>query len=115
MKIKVNDNVKILSGKDRNKTGKVLHVVAAKNPRTKTKVVVEGLNLRYKHIRPKNEREKGQRIMFPYPLDISNVALVCPKCGKAARVGYQIIANQVANAKKKTVKQRLCKKCQSVI
>ena len=115
MKIKINDTVKILSGKDKDKTGKVLHVVAPKNPRAKAKVVVEGLNLRYKHIRPKSEREKGQRIMFPYPLDISKVALLCPKCGQGTRVGYQIIANQVANAKKKTVKQRICKKCQSAI
>ncbi|HOY11296.1 MAG TPA: 50S ribosomal protein L24 [Candidatus Paceibacterota bacterium] len=115
MKIKVNDNVKIITGKDRGKTGKVLHVIAPKNPRAKSRIVVEGLNLKYKHIRPKNEREKGQRIMFPYPLDISNCILICPKCGQATRVSYQKINNQNETAKKKTIKQRICKKCQAVI
>lgn len=115
MKIKTNDIVKMISGKDRDKTGKVLHIIAAKNSHQKSKVVVEGLNLRYKHVRPKNEREKGQRIMFPYPTDISKVALVCPKCGKSTRVGYQITANQNTALKKKTVKQRICRKCKSAI
>lgn len=116
MKIKVNDTVKILSGKDGGKTGKILHVIAAKNQNApQAKVVVEGLNLRYKHVRPKNEREKGQRIMFPYPLPLSKVALVCPKCGQAGRVGYKIVANQNTNLKKKTLKQRICKKCQSTV
>lgn len=115
MKIKTNDIVKFLSGKDLGKTGKVLHVIAAKNPKQKTKIVVEGLNLRYKHVRPKNEREKGQRIMFPYPTDISKVALVCPKCGKTTRVGYQVSENKNETAKKKTIKQRICRKCKAVI
>jgi large subunit ribosomal protein L24 len=115
MKIKTNDIVKMLSGKDRGKTGKVLHAIASKNPRLKSKVVIEGLNLKYKHIRPKSEREKGQRIMFPYPTDISKVALVCPKCGKATRVGYQITENKNTTQNKKTVKQRICRKCKSTI
>ncbi|OGH01260.1 50S ribosomal protein L24, partial [Candidatus Kuenenbacteria bacterium RIFCSPHIGHO2_12_FULL_42_14] len=105
-----------LSGKDRGKTGKVLHVIAGKNQREREgKVVVEGLNLKYKHIRPKNEREKGQRIMFPYSLPISRVALLCPKCGQTSRVGYKIAENQNTNLKKKTLKQRICKKCQSAV
>ena len=115
MKIKVNDIVKVIAGKDRDKTGKVLHVIAAKNPRAKNKIVIEGLNLKYKHIRPKSEREKGQRIMFPYPIDISNTALVCPKCGQKTRVGYQKTANQNPDAKRATIKQRICKKCQAAI
>lgn len=115
MKIKTNDIVKILSGKDHGKTGKVLHIIAAKNSHQKSKVVVEGLNLRYKHVRPKNEREKGQRIMFPYPTDLSKVALVCPKCGRATRVGYQISENPNTTLKKKTIKQRICRKCRATI
>ncbi|NMB48250.1 50S ribosomal protein L24 [Candidatus Kuenenbacteria bacterium] len=115
MKIKINDTVKIITGKDRGKTGKVLHVIAPKNPQAKARIVVEGLNLKYKHVRPKNEREKGQRIMFPYPLNISNAALVCSKCGQTAKVGYQKINNQNETAKKKIIKQRICKKCKAVI
>lgn len=110
MKIKKGDNVKINIGKDNNKTGKVLQVLAkTKKP---TRVVVEGLNLRYKHLRPKKGGEKGQRIMFPAPLNISNIKLICPNCGQATRVGYKKIEVSELNKEKK---QRICKKCQALI
>jgi large subunit ribosomal protein L24 len=102
MKIKKGDTVKIICGKDLGKTVKILRVLPKKN-----KVVIEGLNLRIKHVRPRREREKGQRISFPAPMDVSNVMLVCPKCGKATRVGYKILED-----KKKV---RICKKCGEVI
>lgn len=102
MKIKKGDKVKIITGKDKNKQGKVLQVLPQKE-----KVVVEGLNLVIKHVRPRRAGEKGQRIQFPAPLHISNVMLVCPKCNKSTRVGYKILEN-----KKKV---RLCKKCKEVI
>ncbi len=98
MKIKKGDNVKIIAGKDLEKTGKVLRVLPKEG-----KVIIEGLNLRVKHVRPRREREKGQRISFPAPMDISNVMLVCNKCNKATRVGYKTLEN-----KKKI---RICKKC----
>lgn len=117
MKIKKGDKVKILTGKDRGKTGKVLQVFTSKN-----RVSVEGLNLSIKHMRPRKQGEKGQRIEFPAPLNASNLMLVCPKCGKAARVGYRYMvtaggttpaaagATAIA-AKKKRKKIRVCGKC----
>lgn len=106
MKIKRGDNVKILAGKDRDKTGKVLQVFIAEN-----RASVEGLNLAIKHIRPRRDGEKGQRIEFPAPLNISNLLLVCPKCGKSSRVGYKYIEEK-KDEKTKKKKIRYCKKCQ---
>ncbi len=102
MKIKKSDKVKIIAGKDRGKEGKVLEVFPEKK-----KIVVEGLNLAVKHMRPRRQGEKGQRIQFPMPLNSSNVMLICNKCGKLTRVGYKILEN-----KKKV---RMCKKCKEVI
>ena len=85
MKIKKNDVVKMLAGKDRDKTGKVLRVYPEER-----KVVVENLNTVKKHNRPRREGEKGQRVEIPRKVDSSIVALVCPKCGKATRVGYVV-------------------------
>lgn len=105
MKIKTGDKVKVLAGKDGGKTGKVLQVFVKEE-----KVVVEGLNLSIKHQRPKKQGEKGQRIQFPAPLNVSNLALICPKCGQATRVGYD-----VKQEEGKKVKSRICKKCKEVI
>ncbi len=102
MKIIKGDNVKILSGKDAGKSGKVLKTVPDEK-----KIVVEGLNLRTRHVKPKKEREKGQRIQFPAYLNVSNAILICPKCGRQVRVGYKILEN-----KKKV---RICRKCKETI
>jgi len=102
MKIKKNDNVKIICGKDRGRKGKVIRVLPREN-----KVIVEGLNLKIKHMRPRKEGEKGQRIQFPAPLNISNAMFICPKCGKSTRIEYKVL-----DSKKKV---RICKKCKEVI
>ncbi|MCX6798130.1 MAG: 50S ribosomal protein L24 [Candidatus Falkowbacteria bacterium] len=107
MNIKKNDKVKILAGKDRGKTGKVLQVLPAEE-----KVSVEGLNLLIKHLRPRRQGEKGQRIEFPAFINLSNVALLCPKCGKTTRVAHKFIAQPEG---RKAKKYRACKKCQEVI
>ena len=101
MKIKKGDQVKILSGKDRGKQGKVLRVMPKED-----KVVVENINIRKKHVRPRREGEKGQIVEIPAPLHISNVALICTKCGKPTRAGFRFEENK---------KVRYCKKCQKVI
>ena len=101
MRIKKNDLVKMLVGKDKGKTGKVLRVFASEG-----KVTVEGLNMLKKHNRPKKEGEKGQRVELPRKVDVSNVQLLCPKCGQATRVGYK---------KEGEKKIRVCKKCQAEI
>lgn len=118
MKIRKGDNVKMLKGKDQGKTGKVLNVlqpsIAIKTKSgSSLKIVVEGLNLKYKHLRPKRQNEKGQRIMFPSPVDISNVQLVCPKCNKPTRIGFKMRAGKTETSREK--KQRVCKKCKNII
>jgi len=106
MKIKKNDKVKILSGKDRGKTGKVLQVF----PEDK-RISVEGLNILIKHLRPQKRGEKGQRIEFPGLMNVSNVSLVCPKCGQNTRISYKIVKGEDGTSKK----FRICKKCQETL
>ena len=101
MKIKKGDNVMVISGKDRGKSGKVLGVFPSGNA-----VRVEGLNLRKKHSRSKKQGQKGQIIQVPMPFNVSNVMLVCSVCNKPRRVGYKIFENK---------KTRICKKCGSEI
>ena len=101
MKIHKGDQVLITSGKDRGKTGKVLNAFPSES-----KLLLEGLNLRKKHAKPKKQGEKGQVVEVPAPLSVSNVKLICPKCGKPARIGYKIIEKK---------KYRICKKCNSEI
>lgn len=116
MNIKKNDKVKIIAGKDKGKTGKVLQVFAERN-----KVSVEGLNLSVKHLRPKKQGEKGQRIEFPAALNLSNIMLVCPKCDKPVRVSFKTIdaapsgLPAQAGQKPKKKKVRFCKKCKQAI
>jgi len=109
MKIKQGDKVKILTGKDKGKTGKVLQVFSVAN-----KASIEGLNLLIKHMRPRKQGEKGQRIEFPAPMELSNVILVCPKCGRPTRVGRKYI-EIFKNEKKEKKKVRVCKKCKEVM
>ena len=98
MNIKKNDNVIMLSGKDRGKTGKVLRSL----PKD-FKVVVEGLNLVKKHRRAKKQGQKGEMISVPRSIDVSNVMLVCRHCKKPSRMSFK-------REDKKVI--RICKKCQ---
>jgi large subunit ribosomal protein L24 len=109
MKIKKGDKVKIIAGKDKGKTGKVLQVFPSKN-----KASVEGLNLLIKHLRPRREGESGQRIEFPAPMDLSNMMLICPECAKPVRVGYKYVESGEGDKKKKR-KFRVCRKCKQTI
>ncbi|MDP3093473.1 MAG: 50S ribosomal protein L24 [bacterium] len=101
MRIKKGDQVIIISGKDRSKKGKVLKVFPKEN-----RVLVEGLNLRKKHLKPKKSGEKGETIQVSVPLDASNVKFVCPKCSQPARLGYKLTEKK---------KFRVCKKCNQEI
>jgi len=107
MKIIKGDNVLVVSGKDRAKTGKVLYV-QPKNGR----IAVEGVNIAKKSQKPRQQGQKGQIVSLPKTIDASNVKLICPKCSKAARVGYKVIPGE-NGGEKKTV--RICKKCLSEI
>ncbi len=88
MKIKIDDNVKILSGKDRSKIGKVEQILVGKN--MQTYVVVNGVNKRKKHLKSKQSGVKGQIIEFFAPVNISNVMLIDPKSGKPTRIGFKM-------------------------
>lgn len=101
MKIKKGDTVKIIVGKDKGKSGKVLKVIPQDN-----RVLIEGLNLFKKNVRPKKQGEKGEIVSLPRAINSSNVMLVCPNCKNAARVGYVMDGED---------KKRMCKKCQSRI
>jgi len=101
MKIRKDDIVLIISGKDKGRKGKVIEALPKE-----AKVIIENINLRKKHIKPRKSGEKGQIVELPGPLSVSNVKIVCPKCGKAARVGYKL------EGKKKF---RICKKCNQEI
>ena len=97
MKIKKDDKVVVLAGKDKGKQGKVL----VANPKG-GKVVVEGVNVATKHQKPQGQNREGGIIKIETPIYVSKVQLVCPKCGKGTRVGYKL-----ADGKK----VRVCKKC----
>ena len=100
MKIKKGDNVMVLSGNDKGKTGEVLEVI----PKTQ-KIKVKGVNVRKKHVKAAPNREGGI-IPVEFPIHSSIVGLVCPKCGKTTRVGYVIEDGK---------KFRICKKCEAKI
>ena len=78
------------------------------------KVLVQGINLRKKHQRPKKEGEKGQVVEKPGPVHVSKVKLVCSKCGKPARTSVRRVL-RVKSAKQKKTRLRICKKCKKEI
>ena len=101
MRIKKGDTVKVLSGNDKGKTGEVLAVI----PKTE-KIIVKGINIRKKSVKPRKQGEEGGIIPSEASIHSSKVAVVCPKCGKATRIGYTV---------EKDEKVRICKKCNAKI
>ena len=97
MTIKKGDTIVVISGSDKGRKGKVLRTL----PKEQT-VVVEGMNIRKKHVKPKRAKEKGQVIEIPLPFSRARVMLVCAKCGKATRLGFRTEGK---------TKYRVCKKC----
>ena len=97
MRIKKGDTVQVLSGNDKGKTGEVLEVM----PKTQ-RVIVKGINIRKKHIKPRKQGEEGGIIPVECSIHSSKVNVVCPKCNKATRVGVE---------KEGKEKVRVCKKC----
>ena len=101
MKIRKGDNVIMLNGKDKGKTGKVSKVFVDEN-----KVIIEGLNLFKKAVRARKQGQKGQIISKERAINVASVALVCKSCGKPTRIGYKVEGES---------KFRICKKCKNQV
>lgn len=97
LKIKKGDTVKVLSGKDRGKTGKVLRVYPGRR-----RVVVDNVNMHTKFERSRRAGQPGQKITLASPIDVSNVMLIDPSTNKPTRVEYKVLDDGT--------KQRLAKK-----
>ena len=107
MKIKKGDNIIMISGKDKGKKGKVMKVLPGDN-----KIIVENINLKKKHQRPKTAGKKGEKIEVPRPVSDASAMLICSSCGQPARAGYKVLDNNLP-AGKAGKKIRICKKCGS--
>ena len=100
--VKTGDTVKVLSGKDKGKVGKILQV-----SRKEGKVIVEKLNLITKHVKPTKVGQEGGKIKAEGALYACKVQLVCPACGEATRIAHTFLEDGT--------KKRMCKKCKKVI
>lgn len=101
MDIRKGDTVVLLTGKDRGKKGKVTQVLPRQN-----RLVIEGLNLLTKHVRPRRQGQKGERVQVAAPVHVAKVQCICPHCGKATRLGFRIEAGK---------KHRFCRRCQTAL
>ena len=97
MRIRKGDNVQVLSGNDKGKTGEVLEVIPKED-----KVVVKSVNVRKKHVKARKQGDESGIISVECAIPASKVNVVCPKCGKVTKVGYSV---------EKEEKVRVCKKC----
>lgn len=101
MHVKRGDVVKVISGKDKGKEGKIITAIPEKN-----KVIVEGVAMVKKHQKARRQGEESGIIHVEAAIDASNVLRVCPKCGKAARTGVKVLDDGS--------KARYCKKCEEI-
>ena len=101
--VRKNDNVLVITGKDRGKRGRVLKVVPARN-----RLVVEGVNFVKRHTRPNPQRNiKGGIVEREGTVHASNVQLICPECGAPTRIGHQLLGDGR--------KIRICRKCDGAV
>ena len=103
MHIRKDDQVEVITGDDRGtpssrKIAKVLRAIPERD-----KIVVEGINRVYKHLKPSAKNQQGGRLSKEMPIDVSNVLLYCPGCKRGVRIGHRFADNGQ--------KQRFCKKC----
>ena len=100
--VKTGDTVKIISGRDRGKQGKVLAVSPKEG-----KVIVEKCNMVSKHVKPRRMGEQGGIVKAESAIYASKVQVVCPRCGKQTRVGHKILSDGK--------KERICVKCKEAL
>jgi len=101
MKIKKGDKIKVILGKDNGREGTVERVFSKTN-----KALIAGVNIYKKHIKKNEKMPQGGTVELPRPIDLAKIALICPKCKKVTRVGFEIVKNK---------KYRVCKKCKSKV
>ena len=103
LSVRKNDEVQVITGRDRGKRGRVLRVLPEKG-----RVVVEGVNLIKRHTKPNPQKQiKGGVVEREAPLHASNVQIVCPECSKATRIGRKVLGDGR--------KVRICRKCEGVV
>ena len=107
MNIKKGDTVLIITGKDRGKQGTVSRAMPQIN-----KVIIEGMNIVKKHVRPQGQTRQGGVIDKAMPIDVSNTMLICTECGEPTRVGHD---RRPVGVDQKLRPVRICKKCHKVI
>jgi large subunit ribosomal protein L24 len=100
--VKKNDLVRVIAGKDKGKSGKILSVLPKKN-----RVIVEKVNFIKRHTRPSNTQRQGGIIEREGPIEISNVMLVCTKCNQPSRIRKTFLEDDK--------KVRVCKKCGEIL
>ncbi|HEY6531509.1 MAG TPA: 50S ribosomal protein L24 [Acidimicrobiales bacterium] len=99
MKIRKGDRVKVLTGKDRGKTGTVTRALPDRD-----KVIVDGVNIAKRHTKPTSQTNTGGIIDKEMPIAVANVAIICGSCGKPTRIGYRFESDGT--------KIRICRKCE---
>jgi len=102
MRIKKNDLVRVISGKNKGKEGKILRNIPSKDM-----IVVEGVNVVSRHVKPSQKNPQAGIIKQEAPIYAAKVMLVCPQCGAATRVGSSFLESGK--------KVRVCKKCNEII
>lgn len=101
-KIRTGDDVMVMTGRERGKRGRVQRVL-----RKDGRLVIDGLNMTVRHVRPRPGVQQAGRIDLEAPMSASNVRIVCPHCNKAVRVGFTVLEDGK--------KVRVCKKCHEAI
>ena len=100
-KIRKNDTVEVIAGKDKGKRGTVLSVLTKKDA-----VIVSGVNIVKKAMKKRSQQDQGGIAEIEAPLNISNVGIVCKKCGRPVKIGYKIDGDK---------KVRVCRKCGDIL
>ncbi|HKC14412.1 MAG TPA: 50S ribosomal protein L24 [Patescibacteria group bacterium] len=101
MKLRKGDSVKVVSGKDKGKVGKIEKIYPKEN-----KILVEGVNQYKRHLKSRAQNQKSEIVTLTKPLPVAAVSLICPKCNKTTRVGFRV---------EKGKKEMFCKKCEKAI
>lgn len=101
MKLKKGDEVEIIKGKDKGKSGKIEKVFLKEQT-----VLVPGVNMYKRHMKARSQNQKSEIVSITKPLSMANVQIICPKCHVQTRVGYSVVDDK---------KNRICKKCEQIL